>query len=148
MYKAREFNKRSYDENDEYAKNKISKYLISRGHEIIEYKENYNHDLVTKKNDKLFYFEFEVKRNYPFTKKENYPFSTVSFLGRKKRLHHIKPYFYLILCYETNCVVFCDSENIFKDKYKESLNLKTYNRKGKDVMYRVPINKCFFFSIE
>lgn len=146
-YTARKFSKKSYDKNDEYAKNKISKYLIERGHEIIQDKENYNHDLITKKNGVVFYFEFEVKRNYPFTKKEDYKFDSVSFLGRKVRLHNIEPYYYIILCYETDVAVVCHSSEIFKNEYKEALKLNKYNRKGNDEMYRVPIDKCTFFNI-
>ena len=146
-YTARKFSKKSYDKNDEYAKNKISKYLIERGHEIIQDKENYNHDLITKKNGVVFYFEFEVKRNYPFTKKEDYKFDSVSFLGRKVRLHNIEPYYYIILCYETDAAVVCHSSEIFKNEYKEALKLNKYNRKGNDEMYRVPIDKCTFFNI-
>ena len=146
-YTARKFSKKSYDENDEYAKNKISKYLIKRGHKIIQDKEDYNHDLITKKNGVVFYFEFEVKRNYPFTKKEDYKFDSVSFLGRKVRLHNIEPYYYIILCYETDSAVFCYSSEIFKNEYKETLKLKKYNRNGNDEMYRVPIDKCTFFNI-
>jgi len=146
-YKARKFSKKSYDNNDEYAKKKISNFLIKKGHEIIQYKENYNHDLETKKNDSLFYFEFEVKRNYPFTNKEDYMFDTVSFLGRKIRLHNINPFYYMILCYETDCVVYCHSNLIFKDEYREVLKINKYDRKGDDEMYRVPIDKCTFFNL-
>lgn len=147
-YAARRFDKKSYNENDEYAKKRITKFLIKRGHKVIQDKEDYNHDLVTEKKGLVFYFEFEVKRNYPFTNKEDYKFNSVSFLGRKSRLHNIEPYYYMILCYETDSVVFCYSSNIFKDEYKESLNLNKHNRKGSDEMYRVPINKCNFFTLK
>jgi hypothetical protein len=147
IYKARKFSKKSYDENDNYAKIKITKFLINRGHEVIQDKENYNHDLITKKNNLMFYFEFEVKRNYPFTSKKDYKFKSVSFLGRKIRLHEIYPFYYMILCYETNCVVFCHSSKIFKIEYKEKLILKKYDRNGNDEMYRVPINECNFFNV-
>ena len=146
-YEARKFSKKSYDENDEYAKKKISNFLIKRGHKIIQDKEDYNHDLVTKKDNVTFYFEFEVKRNYPFINEKDYKFNTVSFLGRKIRLHNIKPYYYMILCYETDSVVFCYSNDIFKNDYKEVLSLNKYNRKGADEMYRVPIDKCSFFNL-
>jgi hypothetical protein len=146
-YNARKFSQKSYNDNDDYAKKKILNYLISRGHELISDEENYNHDIVTKKNNELYYFEVEVKRNYPFTNQTDYKFSTVSFLGRKSRLHNIKPYYYFILCYETDSVVFCHSSKIFKDGYKEKLTLKSYDRKGNDEMYRVPINECGFFNL-
>ena len=146
-YKARTFNQESYNENDEYAKKKITKFLIQRGHKVIQDKEDYNHDLITKRNEIKFYFEFEVKRNYPFTNRKDYKFNSVSFLGRKIRLHDIKPYYYMILCYETDCIVFCHSSKIFKDEYKETLNLNTFDRKGNDQMYRVPIDECNFINI-
>ena len=146
-YTAREFSQKSYDENDEYAKKKITKFLINRGHLVIQDKENYNHDLITKKNGKIFFFEFEVKRNYPFFSKKDYKFDSVSFLGRKRRLHNIMPYYYMILCYETDCVMFCHSSNIFNDKYKQELHLNKHDRKGNDEMYRVPINECDCFLL-
>ena len=41
-YTARQFSQESYNENDQYAKTKITKYLIDRGHKIIQNEENYN----------------------------------------------------------------------------------------------------------
>ena len=146
-YSARTFSRNSYNENDEYAKKKISEFLIGRGHKVLQDEENYSHDLITEKDESIFYFEFEVKRDYPFTGREDYKFNSVSFLGRKIRLHNIQPYYYLILCYETDSVVYCHSSDIFKDEYRETLTLNKYNRKGNDEMYRVPIDKCDFFDI-
>jgi len=147
LYTARSFNKDTYNQYDNYAKEKIINFLVMRGHLIINDKEDYNHDLVTKKNGILYYFELEVKIGYPFTSKNDYRFDTVSFLGRKKRLHDINPFYYLIICKETSCVLFCSSDNIFKDKYLQKLTVNTNNRKGDDQMYRVPISICNFFKI-
>jgi len=146
-YTARKFDKNTYDKYDNFAKEKIINFLKIRGHTIINRKENYSHDLITNKNGIIYYFELEVKIGYPFTSKNDYKFNTVSFLGRKKRLHDIAPFYYLILCKETNCVLFCESSNIFKDKYLEKIGVNTNNRRGKDEMYRVPINICKFFTI-
>lgn len=147
-YTARKFNQTSYNENDKYAKNKIKKYLINRGHKILKEVEDYDHDLVTERDGKKFYFEFEVKRNYPFTGKDDYKFNSVSFLGRKLRLHLINPFYYCILCYETDFVVFCHSNDIFKEEYKQNLILKRHTRQGNDEMYRVPLKKCNFFCVK
>ena len=111
-YKARKFNKNTYNEYDNFAKEKIIVFLTKKGHKIINKKEDYNHDLVTCKNSVNYYFELEVKIGYPFTSKKDYKFNTVSFLGRKKRLHDLNPFYYLIICKETNCVLFCDSNDI------------------------------------
>lgn len=147
-YEARKFNQELYNNSDKYAKERITDFLTKREHIVLEDKENFKHDLVTVKNGEKFYFEFEVKRNYPFTNKDDYSFNTVSFLGRKKRLHDIEPFYYLILCYETNSVVYCHSSDIYKDKYREVLSLSKHYRKGKDEMYRVPISSCKFFTIK
>jgi hypothetical protein len=146
-YQARKFNKESYDNNDKYAKDKFIEFIKKIDHVVINKEENYDHDIVTKKDSEIYYFELEVKRNYPFTDSKSYIFDTVSFLGRKKRLHDIKPFIYIILCRETEYCVGCKSEDIFKDEYVENLSIKTRDREGKDQMYRVPKEKCFFFNI-
>lgn len=145
-YEPREFSKTAYNRSDEYVKSILKNYLICKGHTILKEEEDYNHDLVTMINGKKCYFEFEMKRNYPFTTKESYRFNTVSFLGRKERLHKIKPFYYFILCYETNHVVYCHSSEIFKDEYREKVSLNKYSRKGTDEMFRVPKSKCSFFK--
>lgn len=147
IFSAREFNKGTYNEYDYFAKEKIVKFLIKKGHTIINKEEDYKHDLVTCKNGINHYFELEVKIGYPFTFKNDYKFNTVSFLSRKKRLHNIFPFHYLIICKETNCVLSCESNDIFKDEFLEKLTVNTTNRKGNDEMYRVPIEKCIFFNI-
>ncbi len=146
-YKARKFNENTYKKYDNFAKEKIIAYLKKRGHIILNKEENYNHDLITYKNNVKYYFELEVKIGYPFTSKDDYKFKTVSFLGRKKRLHELFPFYYFIICNETNCVLFCKSEDIFKDEFIEKLNVNSKDRKGNDEMYRVPIDKCSFFNL-
>ena len=146
QYTARQFSRSSYNKYDEFAKNKISKYLLEKGHFIIKEEEDFKHDLITTRNGLKYFFEFEVKINYPFTCIQDFQFKTVSFLGRKKRLHEIKPFWYIILCYETGCFLYCHSSKIFKIEYEETLILKDEKRKGKDKMYRVPIKKCHFFK--
>lgn len=146
-YEARKFSSQSYEDNDGYAKAKIKDFLVKRGHKVVKDEEDFNHDLVTFKDGITFYFECEVKRNYPFTNRSDYKFSTVSFLGRKRRLHNIAPFYYLILCYETDSVVCCHSSEIFFDDFKESLTLNKHERRGNDEMYRVPIDKCYFFNL-
>lgn len=147
-YGARKFSMEEYVRSDDYAKVRLKTYLVGRGHEVIKDVEDYSHDLVTMKDGEEYYFEFEVKRNYPFNGKNDYKFNSVSFLGRKERLHKIQPFYYMILCYETDCVVFCHSSDIFKEDYKQTLNLNRRSRKGLDEMFRVPIEKCKFFKIK
>ena len=147
-YEARKFSKQSYDDNDSFAKKKVIDHLVCSGHEILSSEEDYNHDIITTKDGKKFLFEVEVKRNYPFTGAKDYKFNSVSFLGRKERLHKIKPFYYIIVCYETDYAVFCESSGIFKDEYKEQLNLSNYDRKGQDEMFRVPIDNCTFFKLK
>lgn len=145
-YKARQFLRSSYNKYDEYGKTQIIKHLIQKGHSIIKEKEDFKHDLITTRNGLKYFFEVEVKINYPFTCAKDFQFKTVSFLGRKKRLHKINPFWYIILCYETGCFLYCHSSKIFIIEFEETLILKDKNRKGLDKMYRVPINKCYFFE--
>ena len=148
MMNPRTFSQSSYDKNDNYAKTKIIPFLENRGHQVVCDEETYKHDLITIKDGKEYYFEFEVKRNYPFTSVQDYKFTTVSFTGRKQRLHNIEPFFYMILCFETNTIVFCHSSEIYKDNNIVVLNLKKRDRKGIDTFYRVDKYKCTFVNLD
>lgn len=147
-YSARKFNQDSYNTNDGYAKSLFIEFIKDNGHHLVSEVETYNHDIVTMKDGVTYFFELEVKRNYPFTDQESYKFDTVSFLGRKKRLHLIQPFYYVIICKETEWFVMCESNVIFKDEYIEELTINTTDRKGKDQMYRVPKDKCKFYNIK
>jgi hypothetical protein len=146
-YGARKFNQGSYNHSDKYAKDLFINYITKKGHTIINKKENYDHDVITKKDNIIYYFELETKSKYPFTTIETFKFNSVSFLGRKKRLHLKNKFHYIIICRETEWAITCNSEDIFKTEYIENLNINTPNRKGKDQMYRVPKDKCKFFNI-
>ena len=146
-YDARKFNQGSYDHSDKYAKDLFISYIKNSGHHLFSVVENYDHDIITMKDGVKFFFELETKSKYPFTTMDTFPFDSVSFLGRKKRLHLKNKFHYIIICRETEWAVTCESQNIFKEEYSESLNINTPNRKGKDQMYRVPKEKCIFFNI-
>jgi len=146
-YAAREFSKESYIKYDEFAKTKISSYLVGLGYTILNSDEDYNHDIVATKKGTKYYFELEVKVGYPFTDMNDYRFDTVSFLGRKSRLREIAEFFYIIICYETGSFVFCPSNIIFNENYKEQLTVNGNNRRGRDEMYRVPKEKCTFIKL-
>lgn len=147
MYEARNFSQKSYDDNDSYAKEKFIKFLEKRGYTITSSEENYEHDVVAEKEGVTHYFELEVKRNYPFTTSDSFKFATVSFCGRKERLHKIHKFHYVIICYETGYAVTATSDEIFKEEYREDIELNTYDRRGKDSFRRVPKNVCKFFNI-
>lgn len=142
-YTARKFNLESYKENDEWGKDILKSFLIRRGHTIKNDKENYKHDIETTTD----IFEVEVKIGYPFNDRKSFKFDTVSFLGRKKRLHDIEPFHYVIICKETKCAITCQSTEIFKERYKHEIKVNSKDRKGKDLVYRVPIEKCKFFNL-
>lgn len=146
-YGARKFRKEAYELSDQYAKDLFIGFITSQGHVVERDEENYNHDLTTIKDNKRFYWELETKSRYPFIDEKSFPFSSVSFLGRKERLHKIKPFFYVIICRETEVAVMCHSDEIFKEEYKQNLNIETASRKGRDQMYRVPKGLCTFFNI-
>lgn len=141
------FIQKSYDDNDELAKNLFSKFIQTKGHTIKSTEEDYNHDIITNKEGKDYYFELEMKSNYPFYSKETYRFPTVSFLARKKRLHDIRPFYYVIICKETQVALMCHSSKIFKQTYQESIQLTHKERKGNDTFYRVPKELCRFFQL-
>lgn len=146
-YGARKFSQGSYNRNDQHAKDLFLGFITSQGHTVERDEENYNHDLTTIKDNKRFYWELEIKSGYRFIDEQSFPFDSVSFLGRKERLHSIKPFFYVIICRETEVAVMCHSDDIYKEEYKENLDINTKYRQGRDQMYRVPKGLCTFFNI-
>ena len=148
QYNARTFVQSSYDDNDQLAKQKMIAFLQRGGHTIVTSAEDYNHDLVTTLGSETLWFELEFKTGYPFTTSATFPFDTVSFLGRKKRLHELQPFHYVVMCKETDYAVTCFSDDIFKDEYTHTLTINTRDRSGLDEMYRVPKDQCTFFNLQ
>lgn len=56
------FNKTWYDQFDNVAKKTLAKYLLGKGHEVNDVKEDYNVDVVSTKEDYTYFNEAEVKR--------------------------------------------------------------------------------------
>lgn len=144
MSNPREFVREEYDRYNQISITTFSDHLEKRGHTIIQSEEDYLHDIISEKDGVRYYFELEVKVDYPFRSRRSYPFSTVSFTSRKLRLHKIKPFIYIILCLETLSYLYCDSTTIYNEEYCESVKIHTKNRQGVDLLYRVPKSKCRF----
>ena len=146
---AGKFVKDSYDNNNDFAINIVQNFLINKGYTITtKIIEDYNIDIEAKKNNITKLFEVEVKTGYQFTNRESFKFNTVSFLARKKKWNTNKGFFYIIICKETDWALVAKSEDIFKNEYKESLQINTQYRKGNDEFYRVPKELCVFFKIK
>jgi hypothetical protein len=143
-YTSREFVSDSYDRYDSWARDLFGSFLRSRGHSIINV-EDYRHDIRSVKDGELFLFELEVKTRR-FTCMEDFPFSTVSFLARKKRLHDMAPFWYVIISYESRCAVCCHSSVIFGVE-PEDVDVSSPERPGCDQFYRVDKTKCYFFDV-
>ena len=144
-YPARKFVQESYDKNDGWAKERVANLLKSKGYEVIVSEvEDYNIDITAKKNGKTIYVEAEVKRRYSWTSKEDYKFDTVSFLGRKIKWAS-KGFWYCIVCAETEAIVCCHSNRIYKDANMELININVVNRSGLDKLFRVPKEQCYWF---
>ena len=148
-YNARKFVQASYDRNDDWGKEVLVRWLKMHGGRfaIIEKeKEDYKVDILAldTKADKLVSFEVEVKHGYPFTDAESFKFDTVSFLGRKKKYGD---FWYVIVCGETEALLLCHSFEIYKEEYREIKTIATSERNGLDEFYRVPKEKCLFYTI-
>jgi hypothetical protein len=147
-YRAGQFVGKAYKESDALAKSMFKDFIVSKGHNIVSDEEDFYHDLETNKAGSKFLFELEFKWGYPFTDEASFKFDTVSFLGRKKRLHQKEPFFYVIICRETGWALMCHSSKIFKDEYKEEVYIDTSQRFGEDLMYRIPKDECIFFKVK
>jgi len=145
---ARTFDQKMYDVTDERARLIFKAFLEGRGHKVIHDTEDYKHDLITEKDGKIHYFELEFALTHLFSSEQDYKFKTVSFLGRKKRLHDIHEFNYVIICPTTMSALSANSNDIFQEKYLTEVTVNTPNRKGLDSFYRIPKDKVTFFKID
>ena len=88
-----------------------------------------------------------MKSNRPWTCREDFQFESVSFLGRKSKWQGT-PFWYVIICKENCSAIFCRSNIIFNEEYKQIINIYTSQRKGVDNFYRVPKDLCIFVPSE
>ena len=146
-YGARKFNQHSYDICDAPAKEIISSFLKKRGFDIISTKEDYGVDITCSKDGKIFLVEVETKNSTEFTGEYDFPFDTVSFSGRKIRLHKQEPFWYVLVNLNTRASIFCHSKQIYKKQYLEEIYILTDKRKGMDAFYRVPKEFCYFITV-
>lgn len=140
------FNKTSYDLSDQWAISRVTKWLIQNEYTIIpKEKEDYWIDITAEKNGIREFYECETKAGYPFTCMEDFKFDTVSFLARKEKWKDVG-FYYFIICRETEAYVYCHSSIIFRDQYREKINVHGTYRKGIDHFYRVPKDLCVWGS--
>ena len=145
-YGARTFSQSSYDNNDLIAKYMFIPFLKARNHIIMMEAENFKHDLITVQNYNIHCFELEISSK-PFEGIDSFPFESVSFLGRKKRLHQIKPFHYVIISKSTGWALSAQSSTIYQDQYIKELKINKNGRVGKDLCYWLPKEKCKFFKL-
>jgi hypothetical protein len=145
--KTLKFNQKSFDENDNVGRTLLIDYLVNKGHEVYDNEDLYGIDLYSFKDDKQYWWEVEMKSFRPWTCKKDFPFDSVSFLDRKAKWKD-KNFWYVIICKETKAAIFCQSNIIFDEKYKQKLYINTQERKGADNFFRVPKDLCIFVPTE
>lgn len=137
------FNQDSFNNNDALGKELLKAFLVSKSHNISENCDIYGIDFFSERNGIKYYWEVEMKSKRPWTCMEDFQFPSVSFLQRKEKWKGT-PFWYVIICKETNAAIFCKSNIIFNEKYKEKIRIFTQDRKGMDNFYRVPKELCIF----
>jgi hypothetical protein len=146
-FKAGIFSDKEYKRSNQWGIDRVAEYLVNKGYSIVEKEEDYDVDITAVKNGKIYLFEAEVKRGYPFTSVEDFKFPTVSFLGRKKKYHkkHESGFHYCVVCFETGCIISCHSSDIYIEEQRQLKTISKENRKkGLDEFYLVPKEKCTF----
>lgn len=137
---------KAYKRDNQFAINILHNYLKGKGYTIIDKDEDFGLDIMVEKDGEQLLFEAEVKTGRPFTTKSTFPFPTVSFLARKDKWVDT-PFWYGIVCRETNYAVFAHSSVIFNDEYKEQVFVANTDREGVDSFYRVPKELCYFGKV-
>jgi hypothetical protein len=137
------FNQESFDENDGIGRQLLTAFLKKKCHNVLNNSDKYGIDLVSEKDGVEYKWEVEMKSRRPWTCMGDFAFKSVSFLNRKAKWKDTQ-FWYVIICSETRAALFCRSDIVFDEQYKEKLYINTSQRKGTDEFYRVPKELCIF----
>ena len=146
--KAGVFRKDDYDELNSYAIDMITEFLQFFGYDVPKKEEDFTIDIEAFRDGKKYRIEAEVRSDLWFEERETFPFDTVSFLGRKKKYEDISDFWYFLVCKKTGYAVYCNSNTIYKDIYRETITVNNSKRYGDDVFYRVPKMLCKFINLK
>lgn len=135
--KTKPFEPHLYEKYDNRAKQNLIYYLTQEGHTLVNVKENYYADVVSRKNGKDFYSEAEIKASWkgPWPK----TWADLRIPGRKKRL--LKKYdevtFFVFRDDCEECFV-VESKQLSLDRLKSAFGPKI--RKG-EKFFHIPIDE-------
>ena len=133
------FDWEQYNKWDAWGKSIIIEWLSSKGHTMVHNPDKYGIDLYSDYEGKLYLWEVEVSTTHVWTCEDDYKPEAVSFLGRKKKWAEW-PFYYCIICSETESIVLCSSSVIYKPEYKQERYV--VSRNCVDVFYHVANELC------
>lgn len=139
------FVKSDYEKFDQYGKDIAIKYLRGKGYEVQDREEDYGIDIVATKYGVDYRIEISVIDTVNFKNKKTFPHPKVWFFARKKKQIKDGHFYYVIICKKTGWCVYCNSQEIYQEKYKGSFEDK--RRGGKSEVYKVPKELCHFRNL-
>jgi hypothetical protein len=134
----RQFNQKSYDDNDKVAKDLMINFLQKKGHIITQSEETYGTDIITNKGK----YEVEMSSK-EFTTRESFPYPMVNFLGRKAKYGDM---YYVIISKNKQYALVAAAKDIFKEENKTVVYCNT-QRQGLDEVYQLPKHQVKFFKL-
>jgi hypothetical protein len=134
----RQFNQKSYDDNDKVAKDLMINFLQKKGHIITQSEETYGTDIITNKGK----YEVEMSSK-EFTTRESFPYPMVNFLGRKEKYGDM---YYVIISKNKQYALVAAAKDIFKQENRTVVFCNTI-RQGLDEVYQLPKNQVKFFKL-
>jgi DNA gyrase/topoisomerase IV subunit A len=134
----RQFNQKSYDDNDKVAKDLMINFLQKKGHVITQSEETYSTDIITNKGK----YEVEISSK-DFTTRESFPYPMVNFLGRKEKYGDM---YYVIISKNHQYALVAAAKDIFKPENKTVVYCNT-QRQGLDEVYQLPSAQVKFFKL-
>ena len=142
----RDFDFKTYLQNDKQAKDIFTKYLQNKAYTIDSIEETYGSDVIASKDGESVRFELEISQ-MDFNK-DNWPFMFVHFLGRKERYYKEEGDFhYVLISKNGQYALTAKASDIFK---KENYRTKECSRNGingVDEFFELPKDQVKFFKL-
>ena len=142
----RDFDFKTYLQNDKQAKDIFTKYLQNKAYTIDSIEETYGSDVIASKDGESVRFELEISQ-MDFNK-DNWPFPFVHFLGRKERYFKEEGDFhYVLISKNGQYALTAKASEIYKEENYRTKECSRNGINGVDEFFELPKDQVKFFKL-
>lgn len=147
MKTTKRFDKRLFEENDTQCRNRVKELFNGTKYVIEDNPKRYGVDLLVKEGDDVvFYIETERKMLASWND-EKFPYDDIQLPERKSKFCSLdKPVYFIMFNHDFGNFLTFSSETVLTSPQEQVYN--KYNNNGKELFFKIPVDKVTFNSIQ